>query len=62
MADDKNLDAPKGSGPLGKSGVEPSGTVRRNYQSEFVEPRRPRPDSRPQVPVSPKNPEPKSDR
>ena len=33
--------APLGSGPLGLSGVRPSGTVEENYLNEFVEPHRP---------------------
>jgi hypothetical protein len=38
MADGKNgvSQITQGQGPLGQSGVSPSGTVQRNYQSEFV--------------------------
>jgi hypothetical protein len=47
MADSKDTTAqrPQGSGPLGQSGVSPSGSVQRNYQNEFVTPRRPQADS-----------------
>ena len=38
MADEKgtNSQTTQGRGPLGQSGVSPSGTVQRNYQTEFV--------------------------
>ena len=42
MADTKTppttSQAPQGTGPLGLSGVSPSGTVERGYLSEFVAP------------------------
>ncbi len=38
MAESQNIttQGPQGSGPLGKSGINPSGTVQQNAQSEFV--------------------------
>jgi hypothetical protein len=47
MAESQNTTSqdPQGSGPLGQSGISPSGTVPRNYQSEFVGPHRPQIDS-----------------
>jgi hypothetical protein len=64
MADSKNTtsQAPQGSGPLGQSGVSPSGTVQRNYQNEFVGPHRPRGDFRLQVPCPPSQNGPKDRR
>ncbi len=52
MADSNNttLQTPQGSGPLGQSGISPSGTVQRSYWNEFVAPHRPQADSHPQVP------------
>lgn len=43
MADDKKTTAMpiQGTGPLGQSGVNPSGTIQRSYQREFVEKHRP---------------------
>ena len=47
MAESQNTTSqtPQGSGPLGQSGVSPSGTVQRSYQNEFVTPHRPQADS-----------------
>jgi hypothetical protein len=42
MADDKKTTSQpsQGRGPLGQSGVSPSGTVQRSYQTEFLAPHR----------------------
>jgi hypothetical protein len=47
MAESQNTtsQAPQGSGPPGRSGMSPSGTVQQNDRSEFVVPHRPRIDS-----------------
>ena len=43
MAESQNIasQAPQGSGPLGQSGISPSGTVQQDDPSEFVVPHRP---------------------
>src|SRR5215813_9690851 len=55
MAESQNTTslAPQGSGPLGQSGITPSGTVRQNHQSDFVVPHRPQIDSHGRVSRSP---------
>src|SRR5262245_61726809 len=55
MAESQNLtsQAPQGSGPLGQSGISPSGTVQQDDQSGFVVPRRPGFASHGQVSDSP---------
>jgi hypothetical protein len=51
MAESQNTapQAPQGSGPLGQSGISPSGTVPQNDQSEFLGPHRAQNDSHGQV-------------
>ncbi len=55
MAESQNIasQAPRGSGPLGQSGISPSGTVQQDDPSEFVVPHRPPVDSHGQVSRSP---------
>jgi hypothetical protein len=45
----------QGKGPLGQSGISPSGTVQRNFQNEFVSPKPGPADVDRQVPCSPKD-------